>query len=158
MVPRRRRLVFSHSVPPLFPWQKLQLRSLPEVREHRFGVPTQRERSWRDRMETLADRVIRVSERELECLCYVVGVHMVHGLHPFVGELQQLTACDAGEYVRIKMPGRIQRNPTRAHQVSRVQNHGTGFTSPSAVEEELFDYGIQKAAIEQLLLDSTRRG
>src|SRR5438876_9867541 len=121
MVPRRRRLVCGYRVPPLIPWQKPQLRALPEMREHRLRVRAQSERSWRDHMETFTDRIIGVSERELECLRDIVRVHMVHSLHPVVRELQQLAVSNLGEHVRIEMPGRIQRVPPRTHHVPWMQ-------------------------------------
>jgi hypothetical protein len=100
-------------------------------------------------VEAFTDRIIRVSERELERLRDIVGVHMVHGLHPFVREPQQLAASKAGKNVRIEMPGRIQRIPPGTHQVSRMQYHRTGNAAPSAVEQKLFDSGLLDSVITE---------
>src|SRR3954469_7439940 len=104
MVPCRGGLFLRHSAPPLFPRQELELCLVAEMREHRLRVLAQSQWSWRDDMKTLADGIVGVSQRELECLRDIIGVYMVHRLHSFVRELQQLAASDAREHVGIEMP------------------------------------------------------
>src|SRR5207237_4316472 len=60
-----------------------------------------------------------------------------------------LTASNAGEYVRIEMPGRIHRLPPRTYQVAWMQNYRAADASPSAVEEKLFDRGLLDSVIAE---------
>src|SRR5438105_14573133 len=100
-------------------------------------------------MEAFTDGVVRVSERELERLRDIIGVHMMHGLHPCVRELQQLTVSNAREHLRIEMPGRIQRLPSWSHHVPRMQNHRPRIASPSGVEQQLFDGSLLNSLIAE---------
>src|SRR6266513_3016005 len=74
---------------------------------------------------------------------------MVHCLHPLVRELQQLTVSDAGEHVRIEMPGGIQRIPSRTHHVPWMQDHRARIASPGSVEQQLFYRGFLDPVIAE---------
>src|SRR6266550_2596164 len=100
-------------------------------------------------METLTDRIVSVTERELECLRDIVGMHMVDGFHPFVRQLQQLTMSNVGKNVRIEMPSGIYRLPPRPNNVTWMQNHRARIASPSSVEQQLFYRGLQNSVVAE---------
>src|SRR5688500_12166154 len=100
-------------------------------------------------MEASTDRFLSASDRQLECLRDIVRVYVVHGLHPLVRELQRLAVGNAGEHIRIEMAGGIQRLPPRTDKVPRMQNHGTGNASHTAVDQKLLDRGFLDSVIAE---------
>jgi len=90
-------------------------------------------------VKTLTDRIRGSSEGELERLRDIVSVHVMHRRHSIVRQHQRLTTSNSPEHLWIEMSGGIDRLPSRSNEVAGMQNYRAGISTPSGVEQELFD-------------------
>src|ERR671920_67458 len=149
MVPGPLSLFLGHALPPLLPGQEAQAGRLPEPTGDSLSVATQGQRCGRDYVEALSHRDAPTVERTHESLGHVVGVDVMHRLHPEVGEGQFLPPCQPFEDREVEVPGGVNWCPARTHYVSGMQDCSGEAPAPRFVEQVRFDPGLLDSVVPE---------
>jgi len=90
-------------------------------------------------VKALADRAVGVGERELECLRNIVSVHVVHRLHPEVGEDDFFAIRQTREHRRVEVSRWIHGRPSRPDDMARVHDRRANLFTARCVEQPSLD-------------------
>ena len=90
-------------------------------------------------MKGLANRRVRPRQRERECLCDVVDVHVVQRLRAEIGQPHVASGGEVVEHLDIEIAGGIDRRPSRSDQMSGVQDRRGNPSGPSFIHQIPFD-------------------
>ena len=150
MVESDLRISLAHSRSPFVPREKIQLRLASEPCSCLFCVGAQSDGFCGRDMKRFTDRYIAASEREPESLRYIVGVNMLQPSFACIGENDAITSGERIKHSRIEVPRRIDWNPPRSRDVSRVK-HRHREALGRCVEEEALDLSFANSIFAERL-------
>src|SRR5205814_8111458 len=108
---------------------------VPKPRRNGVSVCAQGERGRGNAVKTLAQSRAAASHCLDKALRYVVGVDVMHGFQPEVGQSQFCTASQCRKNLRIEISRWIQWNPSGADDVSRMDNGRWEAVPPALIQQ-----------------------
>ena len=116
------------------------------------------ETTWKASPEAL----VGWAKRPLERLGHIVGVDVVDGLEPEVGQRDLLALGQLFEHVDVEVAGRVDRRPAGADDVPRVQHGARQRPAASFAREAVFDGRLLRPVLAEgpahgVLCDRHRR-
>jgi hypothetical protein len=152
VIQRERCIALACCSLPFIPRLELQIGGLAKPARGGRSVITERNRFAGGNVKRFAD-ARSIFQRELECSRNVFCVDMLESCKSIIRQLNRITALEAIEHCRIEISCRIDRHPSRARDVSRME-HRRRKTIACFVEQIFLDRCLLYSVIAERLAGS----